>query len=47
MGVEMIDAVRLCSLICMILSSIVCVTGNIEGAIYMAILAIYFMEASK
>lgn len=43
----MIDAVRLWSLICMILSAIACVVGNIEGAIYMAILAIYFMEASK
>lgn len=43
----MIDAVRLWSVLNVILSAIVCVTGNIEGAIYMAILAIYFMEASK
>lgn len=43
----MIDAVRLFSLLHVILSAIVCVTGNIEGAIYTAILAIYFMEASK
>lgn len=43
----MIDALRLWSLICVILSAIVCVTGNIEGAIYMAILAMCFMEASK
>lgn len=43
----MIDAVRLLSSICVILSGIAGVTGNIEGAIYVAILAIYFMEASK